>query len=163
MSWLKAVPSPQNNADINAPRFLGVSYFNCQIHCLHGGLTINLHKHQTDGKPMSAGELRGCPVIGCHSSKVLSQVYFGSWRPLCFRRILLTDHHRSALPCFLAKWMLWVTLWIYPKGHHWFWCLLRGCSLSPLLSHLLIWQNRSSLMQHVLKTDWDFSDLFLNS
>lgn len=126
MSWLKAVPSPQHNADFNVPRYLGISYFDCtctyfkwstcKIHFLHGGLIISLHKHQAVGKKVSAEWLRGCPIAGCHSSKVLSQADFGSWSPLCSGRILLTDHHGPALPCFLAKWMLWVTLWIYPKG-----------------------------------------------
>lgn len=172
MSCLKAIQSPQNNGDFNAleipSRCLGVSYFSCactyfqwstcQIHCLQGGFIISLHKHQTDGKNASAGGLRGCQVTGCHSSKELSQVYFGSWNPSCSGRTLLTDHHGPALPCFLDKWMLQVTFWIYPKGQC-CWCVMRDCSVSPLLSHLPVWQSRSSLMQHFenwLRFFWSF-------
>lgn len=124
-SWLKAAPSSQNNGDFSAPRCLGVSYFNCictyfkwftcQIHCLHGGFTISLHKHPTDGKKESAGGPRGCLVTWC-------------WGLLCSGRMLLTVH-RPALSCFFVKCMLQVALWIYFKGQCcWYQRHQRDCS-----------------------------------
>lgn len=101
---------------------------------------------------VSAGGLGGCQVTGCHSSEVLNQVYLSNWHPSCSGRILLTDHHEPALPCFPVKWILQATLWIYPKGQR-CWFLLRGCSLSPLLSHLPLWQSRNSPMHHTSKTE----------